>query len=151
VLAHGARPRRWVTLAVLVAGAAVVVADCWWHTRGYSVFNRALRDLPAAAGFAAMLWAISLRPAGLLGSAPLRALGTLSYGVYLWHYPVIYWLQLHHEFPDRFGPALARILPLTFAAAAVSWFAVERQILRLSTRALRRRREPRGAPAFAET
>jgi peptidoglycan/LPS O-acetylase OafA/YrhL len=150
VLAHGAQPRRLVTHAVFLAGAALVVADCWWHTRGYSVLNRAVRDLPAAIGFAGMVWAVALRPAGVLGSAPMRALGTLSFGVYLWHYPVIYWLQLHHDFPREFLPALARILPLTFGLAAASWFLLERPILRLSHRALRRR-EPRRLAAFAET
>jgi peptidoglycan/LPS O-acetylase OafA/YrhL len=150
VLAHGARPRRRVTHAALLAGAALVVADCWWHTRGYSVLNRAVRDLPAAAGFATMLWALALRPSGLLGSAPMRALGTLSFGVYLWHYPVIYWLQLHHELPRELLPALAHILPLTLALAAASWFLVERPVLHLTRRALRRR-EPRRHAALAET
>ena len=37
-------------------------------------------------------------------SAPLRALGTLSFGVYLWHMPVLYGLQLHDRFPERFVP-----------------------------------------------
>jgi peptidoglycan/LPS O-acetylase OafA/YrhL len=148
VLAHGTRPRRWVAELVLLAGALLVLGDCWWHTTGYSELNRALRDLPAAIGFAAMLWALSLRPVGWLGSAPLRALGALSYGVYLWHYPVIYWLQMHGAFPDRFGAALVRVIPLTFALAAVSWLCVERPVLRLERL---RSRTPRGAPAFAET
>jgi peptidoglycan/LPS O-acetylase OafA/YrhL len=139
VLAHGRDPRRWVTHAVFLAGAAAVLADCWWHTQGYSVLFHCLRDLLAALGFAAMLWAVSLRPAGVLGSAPLRALGTLSYGVYLWHYPMIYLLQLHGWFPDDFWPAAARVLPLTFVVATASWFALERPILQLAGRALRRR------------
>jgi peptidoglycan/LPS O-acetylase OafA/YrhL len=144
VLAHGAKPKRSTTHAVLLAGAAVVVANCWWHTTGYSVLFHALRDLPAAIGFAAMLWAVSLRPAGVLGSAPMRMLGTLSFGVYLWHYPVIYWLQMHGAFPEDFGTATAYVLPLTFAIAAASWFGLERPLLRVSARALQRRAPARG-------
>jgi peptidoglycan/LPS O-acetylase OafA/YrhL len=151
VLAHGAQPRRATTRSILAAGAAVVLADCWWHTQGYSQLFHALRDLPAAIGFAAIVWAVSLRPPGVLGSAPLRALGTLSYGVYLWHYPVIYWLQMHHDFPRELLHALARVLPLTFALAAASWFLLERPVLRVAARALDRRREPQAQPAFAET
>jgi peptidoglycan/LPS O-acetylase OafA/YrhL len=150
VLAHRAQPRRWMAHAVFAAGALVVLADAWWHTQGYSEFFHALRDLPAALGFAAMVWSVALRPAPVLGSAPLRALGTLSFGVYLWHYPVIYWLQLHGHFPEDFHTAVLYVLPITFALATASWFLVERPVLRVSARALKRRSRG-GQPAFAET
>jgi peptidoglycan/LPS O-acetylase OafA/YrhL len=152
VLAHGAEPRRATICAVFVAGAAVVVANCWWHTQGYSVVLHSLRDLPASIGFAAMLWAVALRPAPLLGSPPLRVLGALSYGVYLWHYPVIYWLQLHHRFPQDFSTAVASLLPLTLVLAAASHLLLERPIVRFTARAVApRRREPEQARgAFAE-
>jgi peptidoglycan/LPS O-acetylase OafA/YrhL len=98
------------------------------------------------------VWSVALRPTPVLGSAPLRALGTLSYGVYLWHYLVIYWLQMHDRFPQDFWTALLYVLPLTFAVATASWFLVERPVLRLSTRALARRRETsRRQPALAES
>jgi peptidoglycan/LPS O-acetylase OafA/YrhL len=152
VLAHGAQPRRWVAHTAFLGGAAVVLADAYWHQQGYSAFFHALRDLPAAIGFAAMVWSVALRSTPVLGSAPLRALGTLSYGVYLWHYLVIYWLQLHDRFPEDFRIALLYVVPLTFALATASWFLVEKPILRLSARALRRGREPsRQQPAMAES
>jgi peptidoglycan/LPS O-acetylase OafA/YrhL len=152
VLAHGAQPRRWVAHTAFLGGAAVVLADAYWHQQGYSAFFHALRDLPAAIGFAAMVWSVALRSTPVLGSAPLRALGTLSYGVYLWHYLVIYWLQLHDRFPQHFPTALLYVVPLTFVLATASWFLVEKPILRLSARALRRGREPsRQQPAMAES
>ena len=144
VLADGARRRPWIAAAAAVAGAALVYADgAWYSTGGAGDAGRLVADLPAAVGFGAIVCLLAARPGGWLGSAPLRALGTLSYGIYLWHMPVLYGLQLHGRFPERFGPALVAILPLTLAAAVVSWFAVERPALRLSARALRRRSAPR--------
>jgi peptidoglycan/LPS O-acetylase OafA/YrhL len=151
VLAHGAEPRRWIAYAAFLGGAAVVLGDAYWHMQGYSPFFHSLRDLPAALGFAAMVWSVALRPTPVLGSRPLRALGTLSYGVYLWHYLVIYWLQMHDWFPQDFRTAVLYVLPLTFAIATASWFLLERPVLRLSARALGRRREPARQPALADT
>jgi peptidoglycan/LPS O-acetylase OafA/YrhL len=144
-LAYGARPGVWTTRLVLAAGVAIAIANSWWHRGNTGSAAHILGDLPGAVGFAAVVWAVALRPAGWLGSAPLRAVGTLSYGVYLWHMPLMYALQVHGEFPLHFLPALARVLPLTFALATLSWFAVERPALRLSARALTMRargREP---------
>jgi len=118
--------------------------------QGYNPFFHSLRDLPAALGFGAMVWSVALRPTPVLGSPPLRALGTLSYGVYLWHYLVIYWLQMHDRFPQTFGTAVVYVVPLTFALATASWFLIERPVLRLSARALRRSREPARQPALAK-
>jgi peptidoglycan/LPS O-acetylase OafA/YrhL len=154
VLAYRVQPPRWVALAAFVAGAAVVLGDAYWHMQGYSPFFHSLRDLPASLGFGAMIWSVALRPTPVLGSAPLRALGTLSYGIYLWHYLVIYWLQMHDRFPHGFGAAVLSVVPLTFALATASWFLIERPVLQLTSRALSsRRREPRtgSQPALAES
>jgi peptidoglycan/LPS O-acetylase OafA/YrhL len=151
VLAHESRPPRWLARAAFLGGAAVVLGDAYWHMQGYSAFFHSLRDLPAALGFGAMVWSVALRPTPVLGSRPLRALGTLSYGVYLWHYLVIYWLQMHDRFPKTFGTAVLAVVPLTFALATASWFLLERPVLRLSARALRRDREPARQPALAKS
>lgn len=59
---------------------------------------------------------------------PFDYLGRISYGMYLWHYPIILLLQV------RFAPdpniTLLLALPLTVAAATVSWFALERPLAR---------------------
>jgi hypothetical protein len=85
--------------------------------------------LAAAAVIAA---AISPRPNGItraLAVSPLRALGRISYGVYLWHWPLFLWLS-----PGRVHQHGARLLTLqcavTIAVASLSWVFVEAPILR---------------------
>jgi peptidoglycan/LPS O-acetylase OafA/YrhL len=61
----------------------------------------------------------------------VAALGTLSFGVYLWHYPLIYALQRAGLWPaDRFALALAILTALSIAAAWLSWRLVEEPVLR---------------------
>jgi peptidoglycan/LPS O-acetylase OafA/YrhL len=120
------------------SGAGLVLANAVWHSGGTGAVGHAVGDLPASLGFAAIIWALAARPGRVLTSRPLRALGTLSFGVYLWHMPVLYGLQLQERFPERFLPAVAWVLPLTFALAIASWYLIERPAIALSARALRR-------------
>jgi peptidoglycan/LPS O-acetylase OafA/YrhL len=141
------RPR--LALATVAAGTVAVVANAVWHSGGTGTLGHAVGDLPAALGFAAIIHGIAARPGRLLSSAPLRALGTLSFGIYLWHMPVLYLLQIHARFPERFLPALAWVLPGTFLAAIASWFLIEKPAIALSGRALARP-TAREVPAIAE-
>lgn len=59
---------------------------------------------------------------------PLRALGVISYGAYLWNGPATHWLiDIAH------APAWTTI-PATIAAATVGWWMVERPALRLKAK-----------------
>ena len=65
-----------------------------------------------------------------LGVAPLRWLGVRSYGIYLWHYPVI---VLTTPLVDTAGPHTLRALlqiSATLGIAALSWRYVEQPIRR---------------------
>lgn len=66
-------------------------------------------------------------PAPLLASPPLVAVGLISYGLYLWHFPVYLWLT-----PDRVGlvgwPLLVLRVTVTVALAIASYVAIERPI-----------------------
>ena len=44
---------------------------------------------------AALIWSLERSPslAAVVGWWPLAALGTISYGVYLWHWPIILWVR----------------------------------------------------------
>jgi peptidoglycan/LPS O-acetylase OafA/YrhL len=73
-----------------------------------------------------------------LATRPIRYVGTRSYALYLWHYPMLTWLHGH----GLAGDALA--LAASFAAAEASWRLVELPALRL-----RQRFEPVGAGSDA--
>jgi peptidoglycan/LPS O-acetylase OafA/YrhL len=57
----------------------------------------------------------------MLSARPLIALGKLSYGIYLWHYPIFRWLRPHY----RWDEILLIGIPLSVSLAALSYFTVE--------------------------
>lgn len=126
---------------MLAAGWALVVACGVWHADGTGLAGHVLRDLPAGIGFGLIVVALCAGPPGLLELAPIRWLGTVSYGTYLWHMPVLFSLKAQGRLPDTVVPAFLAVLLPALALAAVSWYAIERPVLR---RAAGRRRERSG-------
>jgi hypothetical protein len=63
----------------------------------------------------------------LLSITPVRYVGRISYGLYIWHWPIFIWLN--HERTGLFGFELfaVRVL-MTFAVSVVSFHLVERPI-----------------------
>ena len=69
------------------------------------------------------------QPAGLqraLSRRPLVVIGLISYGLYLWHFPIVVWLQRFWSL--RPIALLAATLTLTAAAATASYLLIERPI-----------------------
>jgi peptidoglycan/LPS O-acetylase OafA/YrhL len=119
-------------------GAALVLGNAVWHELGAdtATAQRILRDLPAAFGFAMIVAAVAGAPLRnrALVAPPVRALGTLSYAIYLWHYVAIMYLRAVGWWPGDMAEALALTLALTLPVSALSWFAVERPALRWAKR-----------------
>jgi peptidoglycan/LPS O-acetylase OafA/YrhL len=66
-------------------------------------------------------------------TAPLRYLGTISLGIYLWHFPVMFFLSRKLDLgPEGLGsPAfITYVLIGTFAISALSWHYFEKPILK---------------------
>jgi peptidoglycan/LPS O-acetylase OafA/YrhL len=108
---------------VLGAMALTVNGETHWLYRGGFL-------LAGIATAAVILSAVTVPRgplAGLLGLAPIRFVGRISYGLYLWHYPMFIWLDA--ERTGLFGlPLLVLRLAVTLAVATVSFYLVERPV-----------------------
>lgn len=139
VLRSSALRRVEVPPAVLAIGGAATLAvlavfvfpavNFWPSQEVAFVFQKTL----IATGFAALvLLACLIRSPWLVRTtAPLRYLGTVSYGLYLWHLPVLLLLK------DRGLPPLAvclLTLGITLALSIASWHLLERPVSALARR-----------------
>lgn len=144
-----ARPARTL---LLVAGAGLVYLDGSWHAEATGTLGHVLRDLPAGVGFAMIAAAVVQGPAKILGSLPLRRLGDYSYGIYLWHMPVLYFLHATDRWPESPWTAYAYVLGIATVLGAASWYLVERHVVTWAGRRLsapRHNEAPAPAPAPA--
>jgi peptidoglycan/LPS O-acetylase OafA/YrhL len=72
-----------------------------------------------------------------IGVLPLRALGRISYGVYLYHLPILFSLGMNQANLNGGGVPATRIalaVALTMGLAIVSYVVLERPLLRLKAR-----------------
>lgn len=124
-------------------GLAGFAALCWcalfttlqsydfWEEAAMAVFFRTA--LACCAGLTLLLacgWPMPRRRRLL--AIPLY-LGKTSYGIYLWHVPVLFLLGRHAELDPL--AALLVALPATVALAAITWHLVEQPLLRRLSRA----------------
>jgi peptidoglycan/LPS O-acetylase OafA/YrhL len=136
------RAAGWLSgLLLIVLGLTAHTGAAWLHLGGYTV---------AAAAAAVLIAALVQSPAGpasrVLAAPPLVWTGRISYGLYLWHFPLLSIAPklIHGVWPaTRHVPGFdgASACALAFAAALLSYYAVERPFLRWRD-ALGRRRRP---------
>ena len=123
---------RWVAQILPVIGLTMLAVVAHFATGSAPEFRRGLLIVVAiAAIFIVAPVALEQRGpvAQVLAFPPLVWLGTISYGVYLWHWPVF--LALNGERTGLTGMPLFAIRALaTVTLAAMSWWLIEQPIKR---------------------
>ncbi|MBJ7328902.1 MAG: acyltransferase [Solirubrobacteraceae bacterium] len=127
-LAHGRTPSWQTRWSLLLGGAALVGWNGWWHHDGTTDVGKVLLDLPAGIGFGMIVAAVAAHGPALLARGPLRWVGIVSYGFYLWHMPVIYVLRLQERWPENPWLAYLSVVAVALTLAVISWFGVERWV-----------------------
>ena len=119
---------RWVLDGAGIAGL-VVFAVLVWRTSEYSAFLYRGGMVLLALGTALMV-ASTASPASrfgrILGRQPLRWLGVRSYGIYLWHFPIIV-LTTPADGRDTLARGALQVAA-TIGCAALSWRYLEEPI-----------------------
>lgn len=153
VLLHDRAPAQAGRRAMLLGGLGLVATDAVVKALGgASVFDpypyfRIFRDLPSGIGFALVIAALatSIKQGGMMSGRVLAGVGTISYGFYLWHVPVMWWMRGNGLLPlDPVLGILAALLP-SLALALASWFILERPAIRWAHAKNRRVRDERRA------
>ena len=109
----------WVPLAVPLLMAME------WGDMGPMVWGLTVVEV------AALVVLVAVRPAQgliyeMLSSPTLVKIGKLSYGIYLWHYPVVRWLRAEFAWPVTVVLGFV----ISTALAALSFYTIERWALR---------------------
>jgi peptidoglycan/LPS O-acetylase OafA/YrhL len=124
---------QWARRSLGVLGAAGVVAAglLWWRASYTGSFLWEGGFLAAALATAAVLVSVVCAERSWLASAlsvrPLRFLGRISYGLYLWHYPLFQWIDGARTGLSGY-PLFGVRCGVTLAVATVSFYLVERPI-----------------------
>ncbi|GAP58877.1 putative peptidoglycan O-acetyltransferase YrhL [Arthrobacter sp. Hiyo1] len=81
------------------------------------------------------------RTARVLEWLPFRFTGVMSYSIYLWHLPVIFWLMGHHRTFGQNTLALPLngllVLAITLSLSTLTYYFVERPAMKLKRPALK--------------
>ncbi|WP_041783339.1 acyltransferase family protein [Mycolicibacterium chubuense] len=121
---------RWLAWSLPVVGLVVVVMAAHAATGQADEFRHGLLFVVAVAAVL-VIAPVALEQSGpvarMLSMAPLVGLGAISYGVYLWHWPIF--LVLNGERTGNSGWQLFALrCAATVAVATVSWWLIEQPV-----------------------
>jgi len=125
--------------AAVSAGAALVLASMLWRAgwREPAMLGGGMTAAAVAAGV--LIADMTARPEGWIASAlrrqPLVGIGRISYGLHLWHFPLVYGcgaLAVDGTPPNY--PRAALAIGLTFVIAGASYRWIEKPMLRIKRR-----------------
>ncbi|OWM00620.1 hypothetical protein B7435_18665 [Mycolicibacterium peregrinum] len=124
------RWRRWVAWTLPVIGIAVLALAAHLATGSADEFHHGLL-IVVALGAVLVVAPVALDQDGYVARAlawfPLVTLGVISYGVYLWHWPIF--LILNGERTGLSGWSLLALrCAVTIAVSWVSWWAIEQPV-----------------------
>ena len=139
VLVAGRRPSAGQARALAAAALALVAVNvalqvAAGHGADIVGLLRVIRDLPAATGFAVLICLAATRPPRALSWRPLAWCGLVSYGLYLWHVPILLVLRANDLLPLSVPGATAVGLPLSLLAGWLSFRFVEAPAIAWSRR-----------------
>jgi len=129
--------RTRITCSWMAAAAMAVFALEWAGINGSS-------DLPYRGGFlladvmvALVICGVTMSPNGLparvLSFGPLTFVGRISYGLYLWHWPIFLVLDKARTGLEGWSLFALRLVA-TFVIAVISWYLVETPVRRMTFR-----------------
>ncbi|WP_229481627.1 acyltransferase family protein [Mycolicibacterium mageritense] len=126
------RWRRWIAWVLPVFGIGVLAVATHFATGDARDFRHGLL-IVVAVGAVLLVAPVALDQDGYVARAlawrPLVALGAISYGVYLWHWPIF--LILNGERTGLTGWSLMALrFGVTIAVSALSWWAIEQPVRR---------------------
>jgi peptidoglycan/LPS O-acetylase OafA/YrhL len=129
------RGRRLLPVLAPFALLTIFAAFATLHRSAAALYLGGLTavSLTVAVLIAGVVLAPASRLARLLGVAPLVAVGRLSYGIYLWHWPVFRYLHQAELGLGWWATQLVR-LSVTLGAATLSFCLLERPMMRVRRR-----------------
>ena len=112
------------------AGLSLIGLSAWFFTAGtpYPGSAAILPVVGAGLVIASGSIAPGLGAENLLGSRPLIATGSLSYGLYLWHWPLLILVAERHHRTSVSSTTALLVLAATIAAALVTQVLIENPI-----------------------
>jgi peptidoglycan/LPS O-acetylase OafA/YrhL len=126
---------RWPNTMAIVIGTSILV----WAMIALGSANGPTETYPrggallVALGSGAVIWGLATRasPASaILALPPLAYLGRISYGIYIWHWPLIIWAgkEWTHVNGISTVPRISVLAAAIIAAASLSYHAVEKPV-----------------------